>query len=118
MNRILRRVFVCTFVFCLSISYVNNALWACDEENGHSTYESGKNVVQTKAEVKGGKDETVKDPVCGMDVSDIGKAPSEEYKGKIYYFCSEHCRKTFKKDSASYIPSESPQPGKDEGHKH
>ena len=53
-----------------------------------------------------------------MDVSDIKKAPSEEYKGKAYYFCSEHCKKTFKKDPASYISSEAPQPGKGEGHNH
>ena len=38
-----------------------------------------------------------------MEVSDIKKAPSEEYKGKVYYFCSEYCKKSFKKDPASYI---------------
>lgn len=122
MNRILHTVLVFTFVVCLSSVYVGKSMWAsscCDSKNGgHSSHESGQNVVQTKTEVKGEKDEVVIDPVCGMKVSDIKKAPSEEYKGKIYYFCSEHCRKTFKKDSASYIPSESPPPGKDEGHKH
>ncbi|MCF6156949.1 MAG: YHS domain-containing protein [Candidatus Brocadia sp.] len=34
---------------------------------------------------------------------------SEEYKGKIYYFCSEQCKKTFKKGPASHIPTESSQ---------
>ena len=56
--------------------------------------------------------------LCGMEVSDIKKAPSEEYKGKVYYFCSEHCKKTFKKDPASHIPTESSQHGEGEGHKH
>ena len=49
------------------------------------------------------KAEAIKDPVCNMEVSDIKKAPSEEYKGKVYYFCAEHCKKSFKKDPASYI---------------
>ena len=121
MNRILRILLVFTFTVSLSGAYVRNVLWACGGACGsgeHSSHESGGHSIQTKTEVKGEKSEAVKDPVCGMEVRDIKKAPSEEYKGKVYYFCSEHCKKTFKKDPASYIPSEAPQPGKDEGHKH
>lgn len=34
-----------------------------------------------------------KDLVCGMEASgDLFKA---EYKGKSYYFCSDHCQKQF-----------------------
>ena len=118
MNRILRRALVCTFVVGLSSTYTSNALWACGGACGggdHSSHESGGQPIQ---ESKDEKSEAVKDFVCGMDVSDIKKAPSEEYKGKVYYFCSEHCKKTFLKDPASYISSEAPQPGKGEGHKH
>ncbi|TVM00784.1 MAG: hypothetical protein CV087_12295 [Candidatus Brocadia sp. WS118] len=117
MNSNLRKALVFTFVVGLSSTYVSNALWACGGGE-HSSNESGGHVVQTKAEVKGEKAEAVKDLVCGMDVGDIKKAPSEEYKGKVYYFCSEHCKKTFKKDPASHIPTESSQHGEAEGHKH
>ncbi len=37
-----------------------------------------------------------------MEVSDIKKAPSEKYKGKVYYFCSKKCEKDFKKGPAPY----------------
>lgn len=121
MNRILRTAVVFTFVVGLSSTYVSKTLWACGGACGggeHSSHESGGQTVQTKTEVKSEKAEAVKDPVCGTEVSDIKKASSEEYKGKVYYFCSEHCKKTFKKDPASHISTESPQQGEGEGHKH
>jgi Cu+-exporting ATPase len=101
MNRILRKAVVFTFVVGLS-TYVSKTLWACGGGE-HSGHESGGQTVQTKTEVKGEKAGAVKDPVCGMEVSDIKKAPSEEYKGKVYYFCSENCKKTFKKSPKSFI---------------
>ena len=102
MNRIFRRALVCTFVVGLSSTYMSNALWVCGGGDGHSSHESGGHAVQTKAEVKGEKTEAIKDPVCGMEVSDIKKAPSEKYKGKVYYFCSKKCEKDFKKNPAPY----------------
>ncbi|HHT9130544.1 MAG TPA: YHS domain-containing protein [Candidatus Brocadiaceae bacterium] len=95
MNRILRTALVFTFVVGLSGIYVGKVLWASsccgsDKDGGHSSHESGES-------------ETVKDPVCGMGVSDIKKAPSEEYKGKVYYFCSENCKNTFKKSPKSFV---------------
>ena len=118
MNRILRTVLAFTFVVGLSNTYVSKILWACGgacgEGDGHGSHESGGYGVQTKAEVKGEKAEAVKDPVCGMEVGDIKKVPSEEYKGKVYYFCSEQCKKTFKKAPTSYIHTE----GNEGGHKH
>ena len=109
MSRILPKALVFTFVVGLSSTCVSNALWACGGACGggeHSGHESGGQAVQTKAEVKGEKAEVIKDPVCGMDVSDTKKAPSEEYKGKVYYFCSVHCRESFKKDPSSYVHTE------------
>src|SRR3990172_7274865 len=106
MKCILRTVLVFTFVVCLSSAYVSKSLWASSccgsKDGGHSSHESGENVVQTKAEVKSEKAEAVKDPVCGMDVSDIKKAPSEKYKGKVYYFCSKKRVEIFKKGPAPY----------------
>ena len=113
MKSILRTAFVFTFVLGLSGTYVIKSLLACGEPGaccegcGQCASEPGRLAVQTKAEVKGEKAGAVKDPVCGMEVSDIKKAPSEEYKGKVYYFCAEHCKKTFKKDPESYIKEKS-----------
>ncbi|HHT9107963.1 MAG TPA: YHS domain-containing protein [Candidatus Wunengus sp. YC63] len=106
MSCILRTVLTFTFIIGLGSNYVSKVLWACggvcSEEGGHSSHESSGHVVQTKAEMKGGKGEIVKDPVCGMEVSDIKKASSEKYKGTVYYFCSKNCEKTFKKNPAPY----------------
>ncbi|MDR3608725.1 MAG: heavy metal translocating P-type ATPase [Oligoflexia bacterium] len=42
------------------------------------------------------------DPVCGMTV-DPSDSERLEQQGKIYYFCSEHCRKTFRKNPADFL---------------
>lgn len=40
------------------------------------------------------------DPVCGMEASgDLFKA---EYKGKSYYFCSDHCQEQFVANPDNY----------------
>jgi RND family efflux transporter MFP subunit len=48
--------------------------------------------------------ETVKDPVCGMDV-DPGKpdAIKSTYNGKTYYFCSRNCKKSFDENPGKYV---------------
>ncbi len=107
MNHILRTIVVFTIVVGLSGIYMDKVLWASSccgggKDGEHSSHESGGQAVQTKAEVTSEKAEAIKDPVCGMEVSDIKKAPSEKYKGKIYYFCSKKCEKNFKKDPAPY----------------
>lgn len=44
----------------------------------------------------------VKDPVCGM-TADLSKtAYKSSYKGKVYGFCSETCKKTFDEDPTAY----------------
>jgi len=47
------------------------------------------------------------DPVCGMEVFDTDSAPSYEFKGNRYYFCSRHCRERFEADPEKYLISES-----------
>ncbi len=43
------------------------------------------------------------DPVCGMEV-DVEKAKHVSlYKGKLYYFCSPHCKKKFDADPEHYL---------------
>ena len=48
-----------------------------------------------------------KDPICGMDVDP--KAPNvikAQHGGKTYYFCSEHCKKTFQAHPEKYVPAQ------------
>ncbi|MCL4239815.1 MAG: heavy metal translocating P-type ATPase [Dehalococcoidia bacterium] len=47
--------------------------------------------------------ETVKDPVCGMDIDPATAAASEEHEGKTYYLCSHACHQKFKTDPALYV---------------
>lgn len=95
MSSIFRVVLVCTFIVSLNIIYVSKSLWAascCGNSKGSA------HATQTQ----------VKDPVCGMEISNIKKAPSKKYQGKVYYFCSKNCKKNFKKDPASYTLTETP----------
>jgi YHS domain-containing protein len=46
---------------------------------------------------------TVKDPVCGMDIDPRAAAGKSEYKGETYYFCSGGCKKAFDKDPEKYV---------------
>lgn len=105
MNTILRRTLLPVFVIVFGCAYINTVIWAhgiYEAESKQNCYESNGYIIQTKAGMEGEESGTAKDPVCNMEVSNIKKAPSEEYKGKIYYFCSEQCKKTFKKDPDSY----------------
>ncbi len=46
---------------------------------------------------------TVKDPVCGMDIDPATAAGKSEYKGQTYYFCSAGCKNSFDKEPEKYI---------------
>ena len=50
---------------------------------------------------------TVKDPVCGMDIDPATAAGKSEYNGQTYYFCSLGCKKSFEKDPEKYVGSAS-----------
>lgn len=41
------------------------------------------------------KDNTVLDIVCGMRISSISATSTIERHGRIFYFCSEHCKEAF-----------------------
>lgn len=43
-----------------------------------------------------------KDPVCGMSVL-AGFADTVNYKGKVYGFCSKHCKEGFNKNPTSFL---------------
>lgn len=50
-----------------------------------------------------------KDPVCGRPVDPVDAPESSIYQERIYYFCSEKCRKRFDRNPAKFTkkPEES-----------
>jgi len=49
------------------------------------------------------------DPVCGMEVdrADAKAAGrTSQYRGTTYYFCSDHCKKSFQADPGKYVPKQ------------
>jgi Cu+-exporting ATPase len=49
-----------------------------------------------------------KDPVCGMSVDSESAAAQQDYRGKTWYFCCEHCHSKFQADPAHYALPETP----------
>jgi Cu+-exporting ATPase len=47
--------------------------------------------------------ETVKDPVCGMDVEPATSKHQLEHLGKTFHFCSAHCLEKFRKDPGHFL---------------
>jgi Cu+-exporting ATPase len=48
------------------------------------------------------------DPVCGMTVDPAKAAGSYAHVGTTYYFCSQHCLKSFRADPAKYLAPAAP----------
>lgn len=46
--------------------------------------------------------DTVRDPVCGMEIRPEDAAATEEHDGGTYYFCSPGCHEAFVKDPHRY----------------
>ena len=51
----------------------------------------------------------LKDPVCGMSVTDQSKH-SHDHAGKMFYFCSAGCKTKFAADPAKYLTAKSAAP--------
>ncbi len=104
MNCIYRTSFVLFTFVSLSGASVSKAI--CSEmyskTDGYNGYESSIHAVQAKTEKGGVETGVLKDPVCGMEVSNPEKAPSEVHEGMVYYFCSEKCMKKFKENPSAY----------------
>ena len=48
----------------------------------------------------------VKDPVCNMQVRKQDNEYSSQYQGRTFYFCSEHCKKSFEDNPDRYLVPE------------
>jgi YHS domain-containing protein len=49
------------------------------------------------------KELTVRDPVCGMWIEPEDAVEIELYKGRIFYFCAQCCKKNFVDDPEHYL---------------
>ena len=47
--------------------------------------------------------ETLKDPVCGMDVTYETAQARTDYNGLTYYFCSLGCKEQFDENPEKYL---------------
>ncbi|RPJ24403.1 MAG: YHS domain-containing protein [Chloroflexi bacterium] len=52
--------------------------------------------------------ETLKDPVCDMEVTYETAQARSEYQGQTYYFCSIGCKESFDKNPEKYIREQEP----------
>jgi len=52
----------------------------------------------------------VTDPVCGMKVDPAQSTPRIEHEGKVFHFCSDHCRHKFQAEPEHYLQQASPPP--------
>ena len=43
-----------------------------------------------------------KDPVCSMTVDEKKTKLTSNYEGKVFYFCSNHCKEEFDKNPRKY----------------
>ncbi|MEM2347531.1 MAG: YHS domain-containing protein [Sulfolobales archaeon] len=46
---------------------------------------------------------SVTDPVCGMSIEASKAKFKTLYKGRVYYFCSSYCKKSFEENPEYYI---------------
>jgi Cu+-exporting ATPase len=49
---------------------------------------------------------SLKDPVCGMEVTYENAQARSEYDGQTYYFCSLGCKEQFDQNPEQYITQE------------
>jgi len=49
------------------------------------------------------KSDKATDPVCMMKVKKGENALNYEFRGEIYYFCSENCKEQFRQEPEKYL---------------
>lgn len=49
---------------------------------------------------------TLKDPVCGMDITFESAQARTEHEGQTYYFCTIDCKESFDQNPEKYIARE------------
>jgi YHS domain-containing protein len=49
------------------------------------------------------KKEEYRDIVCNLRIEDFEQAKKVEYKGEVFYLCSEPCEREFKREPEFYL---------------
>lgn len=65
---------------------------------------------QHKPEHNTTQNNTVHDPVCGMDIDPASAAGSLTHDGVVYYFCSQRCLDRFRADPAQFVQDQPEKP--------
>ncbi len=65
---------------------------------------AGGQIPHMTGQVETARQQRVRDPVCGMEISPGEAAASAEVDQRRYWFCSSHCEKSFLANPAQYIP--------------
>jgi len=72
-------------------------------EGVRAMYDGGmQTVLHPEKSFKGMKFYNTKDPVCGMAITAAAVGDTANYNGKVYGFCSKHCKDEFEKNPATY----------------
>ncbi len=53
------------------------------------------------------QEQSVKDPVCGMEISRTATSEEFVYQDKAYIFCSGSCREKFEAEPDKYVNTQS-----------
>ena len=77
------------------------------DHDGHGLESESKNT-STRPHHGSTTPDTVADPVCGMRIERAAAAASQVHDGSTYYFCSEHCHRTFVSNPAAYAQGAPP----------
>src|SRR3984893_10697904 len=64
---------------------------------------------------RAGVKETVRDPVCGMNVDPATSKHRFDHHGETFHFCSAGCRTKFAADPAAYLGNRKPKADAPEG---
>ncbi|MBB4213809.1 Cu+-exporting ATPase [Rhizobium sp. BK212] len=78
------------------------------EDDHHHSHAHGDNHCHCGHDQEKAADAIVRDPICGMTVDPQAGKPSLDHGGRIYHFCSEHCRTKFAAAPEDYLTAKDP----------
>ncbi|PDS42924.1 copper-translocating P-type ATPase [Rhizobium anhuiense] len=78
------------------------------EDDHHHSHAHGDNHCHCGHDQEKAADAIVRDPICGMTVDPQAGKPSLGHGGRIYHFCSEHCRTKFAAAPEDYLTAKDP----------
>nr|MDO8081152.1 YHS domain-containing protein [Candidatus Freyarchaeota archaeon] len=82
--------------------YKGHVLYFCSEEDEEEFKKNPEKYFSELKQIRQEKHITT-DPVCGMKVEPEEAAGKVEYKGYVFYFCSEEHEREFRKNPEKYF---------------